>query len=178
MHGYQIAGELEHRIGGGRYNGAQVYQALYALEARGMVIPSAPESRDRRPFSITPKGGKEFLRWLRAPIVPSRPARDDALVKLVFLGREDPEHLVGALQRLRKMHVRRLSAVAKPGTRQVHTPARLFMELSTMALRFREEAEIRWIDHCLGRLRETTDRLALGTPTAEGDTSEPDVEEA
>jgi len=177
MHGYQIAGELERRIGGGRYNGAQVYQALYALEDRGLVVPSMPESRDRRPFSITSKGQREFLRWLRAPIVPSRPSRDDALVKLVFLGREDPGHLMSCLERLRRMHVRRLSGVAKPITPPNDARTDLFMELSAMALRFREEAEIRWIDHCLARLRETADIRVSSAPVSEPGVVESDVEE-
>jgi DNA-binding PadR family transcriptional regulator len=158
MHGYQIAGELERRIGGGRYNGAQVYQGLYALAERGLVVASVPEpgiGRDRRPFAITAEGGREFERWLREPFLPSRPARDDAVVKLVFLGSEDAGRLASMLERLRRQHLRRLagSKTAEPsGGAQTLGPV-LFAELGSTALRFREEAELRWIDHCLLRLK-------------------------
>jgi hypothetical protein len=42
MHGYQVASELERLIAGGRYNSAQIYQGLHALEERGFIIAAAP----------------------------------------------------------------------------------------------------------------------------------------
>lgn len=158
MHGYQIAGELERRIGGGRYNGAQVYQGLYALAEHGLVVASSPEpgtGRDRRPFSITPEGLRTFERWLREPFIASRPARDDAVVKLVFLGLEDVGRLVTMLERLRRQHLRRLAGSKASEAAEYAIPLRpsSFAELASVALRFREEAELRWIDHCLLRLQ-------------------------
>jgi DNA-binding PadR family transcriptional regulator len=168
MHGYQIAGELERRIGGGRYNGAQVYQGLYALAERGLVVASTPEpgtGRDRRPFSITPEGVSTFERWLREPFLPSRPARDDAVVKLVFLGLEDVGRLVAMLERLRRQHLRRLagSKIAEPTEHTAPLGPTSFAELGSAALRFREEAELRWIDHCILRLQPLLTGLPAGT---------------
>jgi DNA-binding PadR family transcriptional regulator len=76
------------------HNSAQIYQGLRVLAGRGVVLSERPEpgisSRDRRPYRITPTGRHEFERWLRTPLMLSRPIRDEAVVKLVFLGRHDP----------------------------------------------------------------------------------------
>ena len=175
MHGYQVASELERLIAGGRYNSAQIYQGLHTLAERGLVVAATPEPgpyRDRRPFSITSAGRREFDRWLSAPLVPSRPLRDDAVIKLVFLCRHDPSQLIRFLERLRRQHLRRLagtgsraSALRAGGT----IDDALVADLSGAALRFREEAELRWIDHCLLRLRPVIDEAAaeVETPTDE-----------
>lgn len=158
MHGYQIASELEQLVAGGRYNSAQIYQGLRWLEGRGFVVPDAasPGSvRERRPFSITALGKEEFRRWLREPLVPARPLRDDAVIKLVFLCKDSPEQVVPALEQLRRRHLRcltgaELSAYDEPPETEDES---LLAELSGAALRFREQAELRWIDYCLIRLQ-------------------------
>src|SRR5215510_12781358 len=141
MHGYQIGGELARRIGGGRYNSAQIYQSLHWLADHGMVLAGPPEpgvSRDRRPFQITPAGRREFQKWLRAPLVPSRPVRDDAVVKLVFLGMHDARQLLTFLERLRRQHLRRLTTPVRrgqDGSDGTHVDEPLLADLSTAALR-------------------------------------------
>lgn len=158
-HGYQIAGELERQIAGGRYNSAQIYQGLRTLADRGFVASESPEhgvNRDRRPFSITAAGRREFERWLRSPLTLSRPARDDAVVKLVFLGRCDSDRLVGFLERLRRQHVRRLASLSFVPSRTDGGPEEKLAHLSGAVLRFREEAELRWIDFAVQQLRHHT----------------------
>jgi len=157
MHGYQIAGELERRIGGGRYNSAQIYHSLRALADAGLILETAQDSgagRDRRTFDVTVDGRRDFQRWLRAPLVLTRPARDDAVVKLVFLGLHDPRQLIGFLERLRRQHLRRLAGtqVGKRAAAE-KVDQTLLTELAGAAFRFREEAELQWIEHCLVRLR-------------------------
>jgi hypothetical protein len=158
MHGYQVATELQGLVAAGRYNSAQIYHGLRWLETQGFVVASAVEAgvfRDRRPFSITAAGRREFERWLREPIVPARPLRDDALIKLVFLCRDNPARLVPALERLQRQHLRRLTRARPSGSSGVGAAngTSLSLELSAAALRFREQAELRWIEHCLLRLR-------------------------
>ena len=91
MHGYQIGSELEHLVAGGRHNSAQIYQGLRWLEQHGLVVAETPvlESvRERRPFSITAQGRREYQRWLREPFVPARPLRDDVVTLLNEAGGE------------------------------------------------------------------------------------------
>lgn len=158
MHGYQIATELEGLVAAGRYNSAQIYHGLQWLDARGFVVAQAVQVgafRDRRPFSITAAGRREFERWLREPIAPARPVRDDTLIKLVFLCRDSPAQLIPALERLQRFHLRRLARAKPKGNRDVSKASgeSLPVELSAAALRFREQAELRWIEYCLLRLR-------------------------
>jgi DNA-binding PadR family transcriptional regulator len=166
MHGYHVASELERLIAGGRYNSAQIYQGLHALAERGFVVAATPEPgpyRDRRPFSITASGRREFDRWLSVPLVPWRPLRDDAVIKLVFLCRHDPSQLIRFLERLRRQHLRRLAGTQsrpRAGLGSDVIDDALVADLSGAALRFREEAELRWIDHCLLRLRPLIDETA------------------
>ena len=166
LHGYAVTERLEHSIAGGRYNGAQVYQGLHWLTERGHVAADpleAGRSRDRRPFHVTPKGVREFDRWLRSPFVPPRPSRDDAIVKLAFLARADPSLLVEFLVRLKKQHLRSLSASRLPRAKS-GPPPDLAFELTTTALRGREEGELGWIDKCLDRLQPMIDGHALPSP--------------
>jgi hypothetical protein len=91
--------------------------------------------------------------------VPWKPLRDDAVIKLVFLCRHDPSQLIRFLERLRRQHLRRLAG-AQARAPVIRTDAiddALLADLSGAALRFREEAELRWIDHCLLRLRPLID---------------------
>ena len=179
MHGYQVASELERLIAGGRYNSAQIYQGLHALAERGFVVAATPEPgpyRDRRPFGITSAGRREFDRWLSAPLVPWRPLRDDAVIKLVFLCRHDPSQLIRFLERLRRQHLRHLAGAQSraPAVRADAIDDALLADLSGAALRFREEAELRWIDHCLLRLRPLIDETVPAetvTPTRERERS-------
>ena len=111
-------------------------------------------SRDRRTFAVTADGRRDFQKWLRAPLELTRPARDDAVVKLVFLGLHDPRQLIGFLERLRRQHLRRLAGTqvgARPPAERVDQA--MLAELAGAAFRFREEAELQWIEHCLVRLR-------------------------
>jgi DNA-binding PadR family transcriptional regulator len=175
MHGYQVAAELERRTGGLSYSSAQIYQTLHLLAERGFVVSTRREGafgRERRPFDVTPEGRREFEKWLRVPPVLSRPVRDDAVVKLAFLGAENPAQLVGFLERLRRQHLRRLTAHPRfVGVEAKGIDERLLAELAGAALRFREEAELRWIEHCLLRLRPLLpagDAVAVSSDDREG----------
>jgi DNA-binding PadR family transcriptional regulator len=173
-HGYQVASELEERIAGGRYNSAQIYQGLRVLAGRGFVLSEHPEpgiSRDRRPFSITEAGRHEFERWLRTPLTLSRPMRDEAVVKVVFLGRRDPARLLAFLERLRRQHVRSLAALSAPNA---HEGGDVWTGFSATVLRIREDAELRWIDHVIEQLaamvaRQRADRTSLPTKSGTND---------
>jgi DNA-binding PadR family transcriptional regulator len=128
-HGYQIVSELERLIAD-----------------HGFVAPAAPEpdlSRERRPFDLTPKGRREFARWLRAPLTLPRPARDEVVIKLVFLGLHDPDRLVPFLERLRRQYLRRVA-----GTEARATPAGSG-NLDDSGTRPRSASPFRWPTTCV-----------------------------
>lgn len=148
-HGYELARMLAERIGGEPYNTGQIHQALEQLERAGWAASrtTVEASRSRREFRITSEGRVEFLRWLARPVAPLRPVRDDMLLKLVLLAERDRAAALRLLEARKRELLNQLSehlaAVA---------PAR-YAALTLMALRFRIEADLRWVDHCIAVLR-------------------------
>jgi DNA-binding PadR family transcriptional regulator len=155
-HGYEIAATLGERIGGGPYNSGQVHQALAMLEGRGWAISREDEvlNRTRRLYRITAAGRAEFLAWLNRPIAIGRPLRDEMVVKTSFLAEHDPERLLVIFEERQREYVRRLGR-AQRATRQPKNRSvpELIQQLARDAFRFREEGELRWIEHCLSQMR-------------------------
>lgn len=162
-HAYQVASELEHYLGGGRYNTGQVYQGVKWLLMHGFAEeePSTvSRPRNARPLIVTPLGRQEFARWLREPLSLPRQPRDDVLAKMIFIGRDQGlAPVLAALEKLRKVHLRRVARAkgrAKVSESPGHENANdaVLRELTAAAFVFRENVELEWIDHCIDRLRE------------------------
>lgn len=153
-HGYQIAATLAERIENGPYNTGQVHQALERLEAQGMVVSRADDSvnRVRRLFALTAAGRQEFFAWLKRPVAVARPVRDEVVVKVVFLGRYEPERLRVLLEERRREHVQRLAYLQRRPKSEQGKTLDVGERLARDAFRFREEAELRWVEHCLANL--------------------------
>jgi DNA-binding PadR family transcriptional regulator len=155
-HGYELAHVLAERIGGDPYNTGQIHQALEHIERAGWANSrtTVEAARSRRQFRITAEGRGEFLRWLAAPVAPSRPIRDDILLKLALLAERDRPAAVRLLEgrkrdllaQLAEQHV----ATTRAGRHGSHPR---FAALTLDALRFRLEAELRWVDHAMAVLR-------------------------
>lgn len=152
-------------MGGEPYNTGQIHQALEQLERSGWAVSRAAveAARSRRRFRITPAGRAEFVRWLARPAAAPRPARDDMLLKLVFLAERDRTAALRLLEARRRELLALLgeSAAARSGARQAPPEAR-YAALTLEALRLRLEADLRWVDHCTAVLRPS-----FSTPGAE-----------
>jgi DNA-binding PadR family transcriptional regulator len=148
-HGYELARKLAERIGGEPYNTGQIHQALEQLERAGWAASRTmvEASRSRREFRITGEGRVEFLRWLARPVAPLRPVRDDMLLKLVLLAERDRAAALRLLEARKRELLNQLSEHLGAAA-----PAR-YAALTLMALRFRIEADLRWVDHCIAVLR-------------------------
>jgi DNA-binding PadR family transcriptional regulator len=153
-HGYELARVLADRIGGEPYNTGQVHQALEQLERAGWAASrtTVEAARPRRQFRITAAGRVEFLRWLARPVPPPRPARDEILLKVALLAERDRIAAAGLLDARKRDLVAQLGEQAAAHRARAGTQARWAM-LTLDALRFRLEAELRWVDHCLAVLR-------------------------
>ncbi len=155
-HGYEIATTLAERIGGGAYNTGQVHQALGLLEARGWALSRENEvlNRTRRLYRITAAGRGEFVAWLERPMTIQRPLRDEMVVKMSFLAEHDPERVVRILEERQREYVRRLGRAQRAAARsRGEGTTALIQRLARDAFRFREEGELRWVEHCLAQLR-------------------------
>ena len=155
-HGYEVAATLAERIGGGTYNSGQVHQALGLLEGRGWAVSRENEvlNRTRRLYRITAAGRAEFVGWLERPIPVGRPIRDEIVVKMSFLADHDPERVLEILEARQREYVRRLARSQRSVRRaKGEDAAETIRRLARDAFRFREEAELRWIEHCLSQMR-------------------------
>ena len=156
-HGYELARMLAERVGGEPYNTGQIHQALEQLERAGWAISHAmvEAARSRRQFHITAGGRTEYLGWLARPATSFRPARDDMLLKLFFLAERDRAAAIRLLEARRRDLLAQLAeqASARSDARQVSRKRARYAELTLEALRFRLEADLRWVDHCTAVLR-------------------------
>lgn len=96
MHGYQVARQMAGGSGLGLVcplGMSNVYFLLGNLQERGLVKVEGRQE-DRYPPRVllhaTAAGRRAFDAWLREPVTRLRQVRLDFLVKLFFLGREDP----------------------------------------------------------------------------------------
>lgn len=163
-HGYELAHVLAERIGGEPYNTGQIHQALEHIEGAGWAVSrtTVEAARSRRQFCITGEGRNEFLRWLARPVAPLRPVRDDMLLKLALLAERDRPAAVRLLEARKRDLLALLAEQSVASRRPAAGPWVRFSALTLDALRFRVEAELRWVDHCIAILRP-----AVAAPGAE-----------
>lgn len=121
---------------------ALIYPELARLEGAGLLIRhSDPHGgRARSAYTITAKGEKALVGWLRSPKVAPIQIRDEAMLKLFLadaLGEEDQLELVRALRErnrgkkevLQREIVPRAEAFEAQGIRYVAVAARLSADL-------------------------------------------------
>jgi len=173
-HGYQLATKLAERIENGPYNTGQIHQALERLEAQGLVVSHTDDSvnRTRRLFALTAAGRGEFFAWLERPVAVLRQVRDEVVVKVAFLGRHAPGRLRALLEERRRDHLQRLAYLERRPKGNGGRPCDVGERLASDAFRFREEGELRWVEHCLAQLAATRDE----TSAASAAPSEPATE--
>jgi PadR family transcriptional regulator, regulatory protein AphA len=97
LHGYDLYQYLEGHLGRiwtmGR---SQTYALLSRMEQAGLVSHErqAQEKRpDRKVFSLTPAGRKEFTAWVKTPVEHVRDLRLEFLAKMHFLEKGDRKFL-------------------------------------------------------------------------------------
>ena len=89
MHGYEILRFFDNELGSTWHiSTSQLYVLLKKLEKEGL-LHSSVEVQETRPskriFSLTPKGERVFLGWLRSPTEHARDLRIEFLTKLFFI---------------------------------------------------------------------------------------------
>jgi DNA-binding PadR family transcriptional regulator len=82
---------------------AQIYPELAQLEAGGYVShrDDPQGARPRRAYSLTPKGERALMAWLRRERIPSMELRDEGLLRLAFADNLPPAEAIGLVGRLR-----------------------------------------------------------------------------
>lgn len=155
--GYNIKAEFEHKAAGlywGMSYGS-IYPKLKKLEEEGLIYPieEEEEGRKKKQYELTPKGWKEFEKWLTLP--PAYPVvKDELLMKMsTWHADMDDEVLINHLLK-RKAVTEDLLGFVKNwptnGTSYISDYGMLSIRYGELRL----EAELKWIEESIHILEE------------------------
>jgi DNA-binding PadR family transcriptional regulator len=149
-HGYDLKRDYDHLFGQGKpLPFGQVYSTLSRLARDGKVTGGDAEpgaGPDRKRYSITPAGAREFDAWLTQPIEPEPHLQTVLFSKVVLalmLGRPADVYL----DTQRAAHVQRMRELT-----DVKRSGSLMDALLADHGLFHLEADLRWIDVTSARL--------------------------
>ncbi|HEY2815365.1 MAG TPA: PadR family transcriptional regulator [Acidimicrobiales bacterium] len=155
-YGYELKAVFERFLGGTwPLNIGQVYTALSRMERDGLVdCQVVPQDLlpDRKVYALTGKGRRELRAWLAEPDTGPVSLRDEFFLKIAIASLND-ERPREVINRQRTEH---LSALAELGRLQ-HDPnldpaTGLLLEGAMLRL----EADLKWLDVCEDRLKNST----------------------
>lgn len=157
-HGYGIRTAFNERTGGvWPLNVGQVYTTLERLQRDGLVQSAGQDASGRERWELTPAGDSEVIAWLSSATSKTSTSRDEMAIKIALATSLPSADTLSIVQIERRAALQRLHALSRSLNAQ-GTPrdarenaGRLVAE----SLIFRAEAEVRWLDHVLARLRRT-----------------------
>src|SRR5436305_2348012 len=84
----------------------QIYPELKRLEQAGLIRGEDEPSggRQRRAYTLTPKGDEALDAWLRSDQEPAYEVRDEALLKLFFSNELSDEERLALIRQMRERH--------------------------------------------------------------------------
>jgi DNA-binding PadR family transcriptional regulator len=84
----------------------QIYPELKRLEKDGLISGEDEPSggRQRRAYSLTPKGDEALDAWLHSPEEPLYELRDEALLKLFFSDELSDQERLAIVRQMRERH--------------------------------------------------------------------------
>jgi len=136
---------------------SQIYASLARLERDGLIelVGAEPgQGPDRKRYAITDRGEEDLARWLAEPEPPQAPIRSTLFLKVVLAlstGRAADAYLDAQ----RAAHTERMRELLA-----LRDAAGDVEEALLDFAVFHLEADLRWIDHTVGRLEEL--RRSLG----------------
>jgi DNA-binding PadR family transcriptional regulator len=162
-HGYELKTEFELRTGTlWQLNTGQVYTTLERLRRDGLVEAAAPEevahSTDerRRAYRLTDGGRAVAREWLDAEAPDGAPPRDELVMKVLLAAHGDPDEALRVIDAHRHTLLARLQAVRRSqliSTDGDDDGGDLAARMCDDVLVVRIEADLRWLDMCVDRLR-------------------------
>jgi DNA-binding PadR family transcriptional regulator len=155
-YGYELKAVFEQFLGGTwPLNIGQVYTALSRLEKEGLVeCQVVPQDLlpDRKVYALTDKGRAELRGWIDQPDTGPVSLRDSFFLKIAIasLNGDRPRDLIN---RQREQHLTALAELQRLQHEPTHHPATgLLLEGAMLRL----EADLKWLDVCEERLKDTT----------------------
>ena len=77
---------------------SQLYTELNRMADERLVEVTATGARNRKEYAITPAGREELRHWI-TDVTPERNRRNDAVLRVFFLGAVDPDEALAYLER-------------------------------------------------------------------------------
>jgi DNA-binding PadR family transcriptional regulator len=165
LHGYGLKAAYEKElVPGAVLNIGQVYQALDKLEPEGHVtVEVVPQSErpDRKVYTLTDKGRRELLSWLRSPSERGLELRNESFLKLMLAWRlfrrkgdvsVDPIAVLDGERRVCLAQLHELTeARARADREESSLPAVVLLELAIQRL----TAFHQWLERVEEMLRAT-----------------------
>lgn len=156
-HGYELKTLFEELFGGTwPLNPGQVYMTLDRLESDGLVTSQRVEQEllpDRRVFSITEDGRHELKKWTTEASDGPIKIREEMVAKVLtaIVSKDaDPLDLIWAQ---RRAHLQSIAELRERKNDPAHSLAtKLVLEGAIL----RAEADLRWLDLCEDRLKESS----------------------
>ncbi len=160
-YGYEVRTAFEARMGGTwALNVGQVYTTLSRLERDGLVETAGQDEAGHQYYAITDQGRGELQTWFTTPVRREDRPRDELAIKLALAFAADDLDVAAVIQTQRRDSLRalqdytRLKAPGGPRAAAPADPSDLAWQLVLESMIFQAEAEVRWLDHCEGRLRQ------------------------
>jgi PadR family transcriptional regulator, regulatory protein AphA len=154
--GYDIKAEFEHKVAGlywGMSYGS-IYPKLRKLEEEGLIYTVEEEEggRKKKQYELTPKGWKEFEKWLSVP--PVYPVIKDELLMKISTWHEDmdDEILIDHLLKRKEVTEDLLEFVKDwptNGTSYISDYGMLSIRYGEIRL----EAELKWVEESIKALK-------------------------
>ncbi|MGH9070542.1 MAG: PadR family transcriptional regulator [Acidimicrobiales bacterium] len=178
-YGYQLRSEFEGHTGSS-LNVGQVYTTLDRLVRDGLVSEDGEDAAGHRFHRITQAGRSEVREWFATPVGPDARPRDELAVKLALAAATEGVDVLAVIQVQRTDTVRALQDYTRLKARREDGGEAwrgdgggeggedLAWMLVLDSLIFHAEAEMRWLDHCEGRLVAREARVARVARVAPG----------
>ncbi len=150
-YGNQLRSEFERRTAATwPLNVGQVYTTMARLERDGLVESAGADDEGHALYRLTEAGRADLEAWWRTPVKREQRPRDELAIKLALAVTAPGVDVRSLVQTQRSDSMRALQEYTRLKVR--HPDSDLAWQLVLEGLIFQAEAEIRWLDHCEGRL--------------------------
>lgn len=161
-HGYELKNSFEEISGGfWNVNYGQIYITIDRLLKEGLLESDAQtdvsrQSRERKVYTITPKGLDELRQWLAKPVDKVRPLRDEVFIKLALLDYKQPGPILKLLEGQRQLYLSKMAELTrkKRQLKSTHGEEGIIADLLIDAALFHAEADLRWLEHCKAKIEK------------------------
>ncbi|MBL8163052.1 MAG: PadR family transcriptional regulator [Anaerolineae bacterium] len=143
---------------------SQIYKNLKTLQEQGMItstLEMKEDRPDRRVYTITEAGRREFAEWLATPLTEITPIKEVLLLKIFFSAQAERISVLTQLRLQRELHRRNLQRYAEQTVSDIEKNIQrlgaslddaLFWDATRRAGVLYEEMYIQWLDETIARL--------------------------